>query len=115
MANSEESSPLLPNQQEEQMMQAEMKSGVTAKTTAPPHVEAVKQSHTEVQMGWPADGLPLSVMGEPMAMMHRAQWDSGLCDCLGRNDDFCSSDLEVCEFFFFFFHWNFVCFLGKGT
>lgn len=97
MANLEESSPLLPNQQqEEQMTQAEMKSEGTAKTTAPPHVEAVKQSHPEVPMAWPADGMPLSVMGEPMATMHRVQWDSGLCDCLGRNDDFCSSDLEVC-------------------
>ncbi|CAI9783200.1 unnamed protein product [Fraxinus pennsylvanica] len=64
MANLEESSPLLPNQQEEeQMAQPEMKSGGTAKTTAPPHVEAVKQLHPEVPMGWPADGLPLSVMG----------------------------------------------------
>lgn len=47
--------------------------------------------------GWTADGLPLahgSVMGEPM---ERAQWNSSLFACLGRNDEFCSSDLEVCE------------------
>ncbi|CAN1820444.1 Cell number regulator 8, partial [Linum perenne] len=46
--------------------------------------------------GWTANGLPLghgSVVGEPMG---RAQWDSGICACLGRNDEFCSSDLEVC-------------------
>ncbi|OMO73515.1 hypothetical protein COLO4_27059 [Corchorus olitorius] len=46
--------------------------------------------------GWTADGLPLghgSVVGEPMG---RAQWDSPLCACLGRNDEFCSSDIEVC-------------------
>ncbi|KAI6698149.1 hypothetical protein NL676_018268 [Syzygium grande] len=46
--------------------------------------------------GWTADGLPLahgSVMGEPM---ERAQWNSSLFACLGRNDEFCSSDLEVC-------------------
>ncbi|XP_010529734.1 PREDICTED: cell number regulator 8 [Tarenaya hassleriana] len=45
---------------------------------------------------WTADGLPLShgsVMGEPV---ERNQWDSGLFSCLGRNDEFCSSDLEVC-------------------
>ncbi|KAF7818595.1 cell number regulator 8 [Senna tora] len=46
--------------------------------------------------GWTADGLPLahgSVVGEPIG---RAQWNSSLCACLGRNDEFCSSDLEVC-------------------
>ncbi|XP_039132423.1 cell number regulator 8 [Dioscorea cayenensis subsp. rotundata] len=45
---------------------------------------------------WTADGLPVShgsVIGEPAA---RAQWDSSLFACLGRNDEFCSSDLEVC-------------------
>ncbi|WCJ34561.1 Cell number regulator 8 [Euphorbia peplus] len=48
------------------------------------------------EFGWTADGLPLghgSVVGEPMG---RAQWSSGLFSCLGRNDEFCSSDLEVC-------------------
>ncbi|MQM03524.1 hypothetical protein Taro_036301 [Colocasia esculenta] len=48
--------------------------------------------------GWTADGLPLaqgSFLGEPVG---RAHWDSGLFSCLGRNDDFCSSDLEVCEY-----------------
>ena len=53
--------------------------------------------------GWTADGLPLghgSVVGEPI---QRTQWDSCLFACLGRNDEFCSSDLEVCKFFFFFF------------
>ncbi|KAE8692479.1 Detected protein of confused Function [Hibiscus syriacus] len=46
--------------------------------------------------GWTADGLPLvrgSVVGEPMG---RSQWDSSLLACLGRNDEFCSSDIEVC-------------------
>ena len=49
---------------------------------------------------WTADGLPLghgSVVGEPI---RRTQWDSSLFACLGRNDDFCSSDLEVCKFYF---------------
>ncbi|KAG7034581.1 Cell number regulator 8, partial [Cucurbita argyrosperma subsp. argyrosperma] len=43
--------------------------------------------------GWTADGLPIhgSVMGEPVG---RAQWETGLCACLGRHDEFCSSDLE---------------------
>ncbi|KAF8042569.1 hypothetical protein BT93_A1029 [Corymbia citriodora subsp. variegata] len=48
------------------------------------------------RFGWTANGLPLghgSVMGEPM---ERNRWNSGLFACLGRNDEFCSSDLEVC-------------------
>ncbi|KAI3474010.1 hypothetical protein Pfo_028798 [Paulownia fortunei] len=28
--------------------------------------------------------------------MERSQWDSSIFSCLGRNDEFCSSDLEVC-------------------
>ncbi|KAL7197016.1 hypothetical protein ACSBR1_036932 [Camellia fascicularis] len=45
---------------------------------------------------WTTEGLPLghgSVMGKPL---RRAQWDPSLFACLGRNDEFCSSDLEVC-------------------
>ena len=51
-----------------------------------------------IPVGWTADGLPV---GEPM--MERSQWNSGIFSCLGRSDDFCSSDLEVCEYFTFFF------------
>lgn len=44
-----------------------------------------------------ADGVPV-VMGEPVSgpAVPRESWDSGILSCLGRNDDFCSSDLEVC-------------------
>ncbi|TVU21739.1 hypothetical protein EJB05_31396 [Eragrostis curvula] len=47
-----------------------------------------------------ADGVPV-VMGEPVASrtvggVPRESWDSGILSCLGRNDEFCSSDLEVC-------------------
>ncbi|PKU60610.1 cell number regulator 8 [Dendrobium catenatum] len=52
----------------------------------------------KVSAKWAAEGVPLtlahgSVIGEPLL---RDQWDSGLFSCLGRNDEFCSSDLEVC-------------------
>lgn len=40
---------------------------------------------------WAADGLPV---GGPVG---RAQWNSSIFACLGRNDEFCSSDLEVCK------------------
>ncbi|KAJ9558973.1 hypothetical protein OSB04_013587 [Centaurea solstitialis] len=53
--------------------------------------------------GWTANGLPLAnggvnVIGEPLRNNNnnKGQWDSGLYRCLGRNDEFCSSDLEVC-------------------
>ncbi|XP_047060071.1 cell number regulator 8 [Lolium rigidum] len=42
-----------------------------------------------------ADGVPV-VMGEPVAAPPREAWDTGLLSCLGRNDQFCSSDVEVC-------------------
>ncbi|XP_062184543.1 cell number regulator 8-like [Phragmites australis] len=47
-----------------------------------------------------ANGVPV-VMGEPVAAhavggVPRESWDSGILSCLGRNDEFCSSDLEVC-------------------
>lgn len=53
---------------------------------------------------WAADGVPVaaipgSAVGEPLL---RDQWDSGLFSCLGHNDEFCSSDLEVCKFVCFF-------------
>lgn len=72
MANSDESNPLLPNQEKVEMAN-DKKSGV----------------------GWTADGLPVS---EPMMERSSTHWDSGLFSCLGRNGQFCSSDLEVCEF-----------------
>ncbi|KAL5226758.1 hypothetical protein ABZP36_015023 [Zizania latifolia] len=44
-----------------------------------------------------ADGVPV-VMGEPLAApaggVPRESWNSGVLSCLGRNDEFCSSDLE---------------------
>ena len=104
MANHEESSPLLSNVDDEKKAANNKPIIPTATTTSPPAAEAVKQSPPPfpagVHYGWTADGLPMpqgSVMGEPM---RRSQWDSSLFACLGRNDDFCSSDLEVCEFFF---------------
>ncbi|GMP43186.1 hypothetical protein CsSME_00012648 [Camellia sinensis var. sinensis] len=66
----------------------------------PPPTAAAKKHSPPAASGnpyWTADGLPLghdSVIGEPL---RRAQWDSSLFACLGRNDEFCSSDLEVCE------------------
>ncbi|KAM7526234.1 hypothetical protein LguiA_016136 [Lonicera macranthoides] len=100
MAKHEESSPLLSNVDDEKKAANNKPIIPTATTASPPAAEAVKQSPPSfpagVHYGWTADGLPMpqgSVMGEPM---RRSQWDSSLFACLGRNDDFCSSDLEVC-------------------
>ncbi|KAI8560210.1 hypothetical protein RHMOL_Rhmol04G0238300 [Rhododendron molle] len=93
MANLEESSPLLSTH-----LHSDDDKKPTKPTSAPPPAATpTKQSPPDgPAYGWTADGLPLghgSVVGEPM---RRAQWDSSLLACLGRNDEFCSSDLEVC-------------------
>lgn len=78
--NHEEASPLLHQHQHQHQPQ--------------PKTEATPQ---ELLLGWTADGHPLghgSVVGQPMP---RAPWNSSICACLGQNDDFCSSDLEVCK------------------
>lgn len=99
MANSEESSPLLPKQQEAKGEKdlSQNEAAYPTKSADGKAPDAVKKSAPPIPMSWTADGLPLShgsVMGEPV--MGRAHWDSSLCACLGRNDGFCSSDLEVC-------------------
>ncbi|KAF5953818.1 hypothetical protein HYC85_006674 [Camellia sinensis] len=94
MANSDESNPLLANQPNTDDEKKAPKSAAAppAKQSPPPPPAA------GATYGWTADGLPLghgSVVGEPM---RRSQWDSSLFACLGRNDEFCSSDLEgSCE------------------
>ncbi|KAK4353322.1 hypothetical protein RND71_028840 [Anisodus tanguticus] len=86
MANNEESNPLLSNQQTEVKDEKKPYKPISSDPPFPAKT-----------MGWTADGLPMGhgVVGQPM-MMSRAQWDSGLCACFGRNDEFCSSDIEVC-------------------
>nr|GEW62028.1 hypothetical protein [Tanacetum cinerariifolium] len=86
MANSESSPLLSPDQ-----TTADVSPPENTKKQSPP----VHEHEGGVVYGWRADGLPVSngnVMGEPLA---KGQWDSGLFACLGRNDEFCSSDLEV--------------------
>lgn len=99
MANTEESSPLLEKQQVQpnKLEVNNTQSQKSASTKSVDGGEGVKRSPETLPIGWTADGLPLghaSVVGEPMR--DRAYWDSSLCACLGRNDEFCSSDLEVC-------------------
>ncbi|XP_042504657.1 cell number regulator 8-like [Macadamia integrifolia] len=93
MANSEESSPLIAN-----LGDGDVSAGCGEKESKSVPVESgeIGRVGVGVGVGWTADGLPLghgSVVGEPVA---RARWDSSLFACLGRNDEFCSSDLEVC-------------------
>lgn len=102
----EESSPLLSSHQqfEEPQKEAE-KPAKAAPATQPDEKSPVQMGQVNGGgngCGWTADGLPLthgSVVGEPMG---RNPWDSDLLACLGRNDEFCSSDLEVCKFSFLF-------------
>lgn len=95
----EESSPLLSKQVDGVEKNSEEPVTGYPETHAP-----VKSEHGVPGVyGWTADGLPLghgSVVGEPI---RRVQWNSGLCTCLGRHDQFCSSDIEVCKFLFLCF------------
>ncbi|KAF7804479.1 cell number regulator 8-like [Senna tora] len=91
--NREETSPLLPQLQEPEKTADKNTKSKTGSTSpeSPASEPAVGNGY-----GWTADGLPLghgSVVGEPMGRSH---WNSSICACLGRNDEFCSSDLEVC-------------------
>lgn len=96
MANTqEESNPLLTKKGGDGADEKKTKLAPTASPVAFPAGKSMEPESGD-GFGWTADGLPLvngSVMGEPMG---RNQWDSSLFACLGRNDEFCSSDLEVC-------------------
>lgn len=106
MANVEESSPFLPSQKSgtnDEMKPTKPSSSNSGKIPAPSAAaEPVKPASSAVSMGWTAEGLPMghsvgtAVVGEPI--MRRAQWESSLCSCFGKNDEFASSDFEVCEF-----------------
>lgn len=90
--NAEESSPLLLN---EGTGHEKIKPAAKSAEDLPAEKFALPEDGHS--LGWTADGLPLghaTVVGEPLG---RTQWNSGLFSCLGRNDEFCSSDLEVCE------------------
>uniref|UniRef100_A0A0D6QW93 Cell number regulator 8-like n=1 Tax=Araucaria cunninghamii TaxID=56994 RepID=A0A0D6QW93_ARACU len=85
MAAGEEGSPLLPKKEEK-----------TVEKPAKKTEDFVPEQREQAAPGWTVDGLPLghgNVVGAPVS---RSQWDSSLFACLGRNDEFCSSDLEVC-------------------
>ena len=93
----EESNPLLNKNHQEQE-----KKPTKAAAESPVEKSALTQLD-QPEYGWTANGLPLnhgSVVGEPMG---RAQWNSSICACLGRNDEFCGSDLEVCKSSFMIF------------
>ncbi|CAN4109626.1 unnamed protein product [Withania somnifera] len=102
MAKIEESSPFLSNQNNEiKPNKPSSSSSIAGKNPAPSaELEQVKPASTAVPMGWKADGLPMghsvgpAVVGEPI--MRRAQWETALCSCFGNNDEFVSSDFEVC-------------------
>lgn len=77
-SNPDESNPLLPTTKQDD---------IGTKTTDEDKMCAVSPPPREAV----AVGLPVGDY-----VMPRSQWDSGLFSCLGRQDDFYSSDLEVC-------------------
>ncbi|KAK9733447.1 hypothetical protein RND81_04G068100 [Saponaria officinalis] len=96
--NPEESSPLLATTDNNET-QSNPKNGsqLSAPPSLPPKehpIPPMTEPQAAESYGWAADGLPLSVLGHPV--VGRAPWASGFCSCLGNNDHFFSSDLEVC-------------------
>ncbi|GMY14714.1 cell number regulator 8-like [Fagus crenata] len=103
--NHEESNPLFGKQfEEEQQEEDAKKPSKLVEADAKPKTGKVSPVAKAPSPGpgnvvgysWTADGLPLghgSVVGEPMGRNH---WNSGLCDCLGSNDEFFCSDLKIC-------------------
>ncbi|KAE8721887.1 Detected protein of confused Function [Hibiscus syriacus] len=90
----QESSPLLAKQVLDEDLKEKPNGKKSKEHTA--EVSPLPVFSTGHGFGWTADGLPLvhrSVLGEPLG---RSQWNSSLFACLGRNDEFCSSDIEVC-------------------
>ncbi|XP_073104710.1 cell number regulator 8-like [Elaeis guineensis] len=84
MANAEEASPLLQHRPD---------TATTLEETVPPAAPPAAAKRPPESA---ANGVPVecgTVVGEPVA---RNQWSSGLLSCLGRNDEFWSSDIEVC-------------------
>lgn len=108
MANNpdEESSPLLGTT-DTKINESDPNAPVLGKVDesflppSPPPVPKVAQPQVAETYGGAADGLPLGVVGQPM--MGPVPWNSGLFSCLGRNDEFHSSDLEVCEYLIIFY------------
>ncbi|XP_010920906.1 cell number regulator 8 [Elaeis guineensis] len=80
MANQEEANPLLQPRPDAAPNAGDSSSPATVKRPA-------RWAEIEPPIG------RRSVVREPVA---RNQWSSGLFYCLGRNDEFWSSDLEVC-------------------
>ncbi|KAL3646757.1 Cell number regulator 8 [Castilleja foliolosa] len=79
---------LVPNQEQEVETKHE---NIEKKPSAPAAAKNAGDPPSAVSIGWTADGMPV---GEPV--MQRFQWETGLLSCLGNNDEFYSSDLEVC-------------------
>lgn len=83
-------------EEEKKETEVEMKSYKAAKTKheGKSSTSAAAKSSGAPPPGWTARGLPV---GDPR--VQRAEWDSSISSCLGKNDEFYSSDVEVCEFF----------------
>ncbi|KAG8479893.1 hypothetical protein CXB51_029572 [Gossypium anomalum] len=88
----EESTHLLSEQVAEEDVKKKLNGRKSKEATA--DVVASPEVYDGDGFGWTVNGLPLGhVVGEPMG---RSQWNSSLFACCGRNDKFCSSDIEVC-------------------
>lgn len=93
---------LLPRQEETEA-ENEKKSSTVKETKAETKSSTAVETKSStspplpVPIGWTVDGVPV---GDPR--VERAQWETGIFSCIGKKDEFYSSDVEVCEFFPFY-------------
>ncbi|GKV12248.1 hypothetical protein SLEP1_g23420 [Rubroshorea leprosula] len=88
----EESSPLLSKQVEEDGSKESCNDkGNRPKEGKVDAASDLSNLSVGVRYSWAPEGLPLG-----HANVARGQWGSCLFACLGRNDEYCCSDLEVC-------------------
>ncbi|KAL8504530.1 hypothetical protein ACS0TY_015912 [Phlomoides rotata] len=76
--------------QEETEPENEKKPSAVVETKSSTGADS-KSGGAPIPIGWTVDGVPV---GEPR--VERAQWESGIFSCTGKNDEFYSSDVEVC-------------------
>ncbi|XP_047311535.1 cell number regulator 8-like [Impatiens glandulifera] len=98
MGNSEESSLLW-----EKDLQSDDKRKLYETTASSSPLATAKLVHPPLSshlgpgtITWTAEGHSLGHVRTSCDPNHRNQWDSTLFNCLGRSDEFCSSDFEVC-------------------
>lgn len=89
----------MANEEETPMLQNEEQFYTGEKAPESKHAEEKTEVKTEVKASEAVCGYPVGpdgvVVGEPVPMP-RQPWSTPVLGCLGNNDEFCLSDMQVC-------------------